>query len=409
LRNNLIDLVDANEDTFDATVSPAIFTLQKRDSKSSFSFNYIDGAKTDIQEYRSFVSELKPVDLGNEIVKRIELMKSTQGYRVKNQLYRDTFRSAIFEPTQANLRLHNQFMSRVRDVAEKWDSELRDVKTLKKNIDRVKQDHINQLSPGEITILGLLTIGGVGLQADKNAKRMAFLQGTEEAKELAERNPNFELNKRNENSYKYLDRVITEDRIADPSELSRDEQLNGIPNSQDKTWVPIEKGFKQSDLYYKPQAIYINWSRKSLDKIREHRYGILKNIEYYFQPGVFNSRGGFANLQARYTNNRAIDQTGNIFVPINSEVISVKYLVGILNSAIPIHITENFINSTGMETSDLRSIPIPIPNKEEEKKIEALVTEAIKAQKGEESRSLDTIHEEIKKSVNEIYKVDLDG
>jgi hypothetical protein len=305
------------------------------------------------------------------------------------------------------MRLHDQFMSRIRNTAEEWDTELRDVKTLKNNINRVKQNHVEKLSIGDITILGLLTIGGVGLQADKNARRMAFLEGTEEAKELADRNSDFELNARNENAYKYLDKVITEDLVADPSNLTTEEKLNGIDNSESATWVPIEKGFRQSDLYYKPSAVYINWSEDSLQKIQSHPNGILKNIDYYFEPGIFLSIGGFANLKARYTNDRAIDHTGNIFVPTVPEKLSVRYLTGILNSEIPIHITENFINSSGLETNDLRLIPIPIPTDEQRERVETLVGRAIEIQRGNQSKSLESIQTEVEEVVEQIYQVEL--
>lgn len=406
-RNELKDLIDASKNTFDANVSPAIFTIIKRSTEPAYSFNFIDATQTDIQDYRSFVSELRPYRLDETDVDDLDITQSSRGYRVNVSIYKNTFRAAFFEPTQTNLRLHEQFMSRIKDLAEQWSDELRDVKTLRNHTGRIMSGHINNLSSGDVTILGLLTIGGVGLQADKNAKRMAFLDGSENAAELKDRNPEFELNERNENTYKYLDTVITPDRVADPSDLSEEEQLNGISNSKKKTWVPIEKGFTSSDLYYKTETEYIDWSKESLKKIQEHPNGILKNIEYYFQPGVFNSIGGFANLQARYTDNRVIDHTGNIFVPVSSEIISVKYLVGILNSPIPTYITNNFINSTGMETSDLRAIPIPIPTKEQENKIESLVEDAISSQRGEESQPIEVIQEKINDAVTEIYQVEL--
>jgi hypothetical protein len=298
-------------------------------------------------------------------------------------------------------------MSRIKSLAEEWESELQDVTTLKNNAEKITQNHTSQLDTGDVSILGLLTLGGQGMTTDKNAKYMAFLEGTEEAEELADRNPEFKLNERNEEEYKYLDRVITKDRVADSSNLTSEEQLNGIDSSKTATWVPIEKGFRQSDLYYKSQVEYINWSEDSLQEIQSHRNGILKNIDYYFEPGVFLSIGGFANLKARYTNNRAIDHTGNIFVPTIPKKLSVKYLIGILNSEVPIHITENFINSTGLETADLRLIPIPIPTEDQRESVEMLVDRAIESQRGNQSESLESIQVEVEELVEQIYQVDL--
>ncbi len=407
-RNQLLDLLRANPDTFDATVEPAIFALQKRDPDSSHKFNYIDASETEIQEYRSFVRELDTFESDTERVKPLDLRDSSRGYRVRLQIYKDTLRSAFFEPTEMNLRLHDQFMSRIKGLAEEWESELQDVTTLKNNAEKITRNHISELDEGDVSIIGLLTLGGQGLTTDKNAKYMAFLEGTEEAEELANRNPDFELNERNENEYKYLDRVISKDRVADPSNLTSHEQLNGIDSSEKATWVPLEKGFRQSDLYYKSKVQYINWSKESLQEIQSHRNGILKNIDYYFEPGVFISRGGFANLRARYTNNRAIDATGSILAPTDRQKLSEKYLTGILNSEVPIHITENFINSTGMETADLRLIPIPIPTEEQRESVEALVDRAIESQRGNRSESLESIQTEVEEIVEQIYQVDLD-
>ncbi|MFD1585507.1 Eco57I restriction-modification methylase domain-containing protein [Halorientalis brevis] len=407
-QNKLLDLLRANPDTFDATVEPAIFALRKQNPDPSCKFNYIDASETEIQEYRSFVQELDSSKSGTERVEPLDLLDSSRGYRVRLQVYKDTLRGAFFEPTEMNLRLHDQFMSRIKGLAEEWEAELQDVTTLKNNVEKINRNHISELDAGDVSIIGLLTLGGQGLTTDKNAKYMAFLEGTEEANELANRNPDFDLNERNENAYKYLDRVISEDRVADSSNLTSDEQLNGIDSSEKATWVPIEKGFRQSDLYYKSKVEYINWSEESLQEIQSHRNGILKNIDYYFEPGVFISRGGFANLRARYTDNRAIDATGSILAPTDPQKLSVKYLTGILNSEVPIHITENFINSTGMETADLRLIPIPIPTEEQRESVETLVEEAIESQRGNRSESLESIQEEVEEIVEQIYQVDLD-
>jgi len=407
-RNQLLDLLRANPNTFDANVEPAIFVLKKQKPAASHKINYIDASDTDIQEYRSFVRELEPTNLDAERVKPLDLPSSSRGYRVQLEIYNDTLRSAFFEPTQMNLRLHDQFMSRIKGLAEKWEPELQDVTTLKNNTEKISEKHTTKLEVGDVSILGLLTLGGQGLSTDKNSKYMSFLEGTEEAEELAGRNPDFELNEHNENEYKYLDMVITEDKVADPSNLTSEEKLNGIDSSKGATWVPIEKGFRQSDLYYKSKVEYINWSRDSLEKIQSYRNGILKNIDYYFEPGVFLSIGGFANLKARYTNNRAVDHTGNIFTSTLPEKLSEKYLTGILNSEIPIHITESFINSTGMETADLRLIPIPIPTEKQRESVESLVDRAIEVQQGKSSESLESIQVEVEEIVKDLYQVNLD-
>ena len=136
-QNQILDLLRANPDTFEATVEPAIFALRKRNPETSHKFNYIDASETDIQEYRSFVRELDAFESDTERVAPLDLADSSRGYRVSLQMYKDTLRSAFFEPTATNLRLHDQFMSRIKDFAEEWESELQDVTTLKNNIEKI--------------------------------------------------------------------------------------------------------------------------------------------------------------------------------------------------------------------------------------------------------------------------------
>ena len=407
-RNELQLLLHANPNTFAAGVHPAIFALRKRESEADHLFNYIDASEVDIQQYRSLLADSAT---GNDISDRVvtlDLPRPTRGYYVATAVYQQTLRNAFFEPNAVNLRLHDQFMSRINTLIEEWDTEIQDSKTLEDNAERIQKAHLEGLSPGDVSILGLLTLGGQGLATDKNAKYMAFVEGTEDAELLADRNPDFEYNTRNENAYKYLDTVITQDRVADASTLSEDERLNGISGSRTKIWVPIEKGFTTSETYFKPNPEYIDWSTDAHRELKHNSGAYLKNLDYNFKPGIFVSIGGFANLRARYTEGRVIDHTGTILTPLDSAPISAKYLVGILNSDVTTHITENFINSSGMETSDLRLIPVPVPTDGERETIERLVDEAIEVRNGTASTSIDLIEERIEDTVEEIYRVNLD-
>jgi hypothetical protein len=401
-------LLRANPNTFDAAVHPAVFALRKGEPEDGHSFTYIDASEMDIQQYRSLLTESTNRNEASKRVVPLDLPRPAQGYYVETSIYQQTLRNAFFEPNAANLSLHDQFMSRINTLVEEWEAEIRDSKTLENNAERIRKEHLEDLSTGDVSILGLLTLGGQGLATDKNAKYMAFLKGSEEAELLADRNPDFEYNTRNENAYKYLDTVITQDRVAEASTLSDDERLNGISGPRAETWVPIEKGFTKSETYFKPNPEYIKWSTDAHRELKNNSGAYLKNLDYNFKPGVFISVGGFANLRARYTEGRVIDHTGTILTPSDSAPVSAKYLVGILNSDVPIHITENFINSSGMETSDLRLIPVPVPTDEERETIEQLVEEAIDARSGTTSASVDSIEKRIEDTVEDVYRVDLD-
>ncbi len=413
-QNRLLDLIKANPDTFDATVSPAVFSLRKGVSTEDYRFSFVDATNTNIDKYRSLVGQLierkesdSSVPSTEYNVSHLELEGESTGYIVPIRLYRMTLRQAFFEPNGANLTLHEEFMARINHLAKNWENAIRDSDTLEKNLSKISSDHLDGLSSGDVSILGLLTIGGVGLQTGNNEKYLAYIQGSESAEEVQNRNSDFEYNSTNTNAYSYISRVITDDRVADPSSLSDDEKLNGVESQSEQVWVPIEKGFRNSDVYYKPKTTYINWSRESVKTLQNDSTARWQGYDYFFREGFFSSRGGFSDLKVRYTKDSVIDSTGVLLSPINKETVSAKYLIGLLNSDLCEYITDTFINSSGKQATDMRHIPVPIPPQNKFEKVESLVDEAIEIQKGNGSRNLTKVQEDIDQVVEEIYDVRL--
>jgi len=409
-QNRLLDLLEANPDTFDATVSPAVFSLRKGFEEEDYSFSYVDATETGIEQYRSLIGQLikreesPPPETDDTYVRSLNLGGESSGYIVPIELYRTTLRNAFFEPTEVNLDIHKKHMSRITSLADTWEDSIRDSDTLEENLSRIKSDHIDGLEAGDVSILGLMTLGGVGLQTGSNEEYLAYIDGTESAEEVKRRNDDFEYVTKNENTYSYISRVIPESHVADVSSMSDSEKLNGISGSTDRTWVPVEKGFRQSDVYFKPREVYINWSEDGVEGIDEE--GLIRNVEYYFQPGIFSSRGGFSDLLVRYTNDAVIESTGVVLTPMEG-TISAKYAIGLLNSELCEHITDTFINASGKQATDMRHIPIPIPDAEDESRMIDLVDEAIGVKKGEVDKSLSEVQEEIDEFVENLYGVEL--
>jgi hypothetical protein len=406
--NKLMDLINSNSDTFDAAVSPAIFSLKKQKTETEYLFNYIDASGTKIEDYRGLITnqtqissesnaEVQPIDIGSDI----------DAYSVSIELYRRTLRQAFFKPNPINKSIHDKHMSRITTLAESWEDAIRDSDTLEENLSKIKSEHLDDLTSGDISILGLMTIGGVGLQTGNNDKYLAYIEGSEAASEIKERNDDFEYNVQNETQYSYVSRVIKQNKTADPSNLSEEEKLNGIPEHNGECWVPIEKGFNKSDIFYKPKTTYINWSREAVQQLQNSSAARWQGYDYFFREGIFSSRGGFSELKVRYTNNSVIDSTGVLLSPTEKDIVSAKYLIGLLNSDLCEHITDTFINSSGKQATDMRHIPVPIPTEREEEKITKLVDEAIEVQKGKSSKSMSNIQENINKKVGILYDISL--
>jgi hypothetical protein len=406
--NQLHNLLLSNPDTFDATVNPAIFSFSKQsDVPDSHNLQYIDATSTAISEYRSFIDPEFSQE-GSQTVENLQYDGKTRGYQVPLGIYRNSIRQNFFEPTEANLRLYEEFVKNVSEIHRKWEEVIQDSTNIEKNLDKIQNQHQSGLKPGSVSILGLLTTSGVGLQTGHNEEYLAYLDGTREAEKVKERNSEFEYVVKNENPFSWMSRVITPDHVADTTSLTDKEKQDGIDgDDDDAVWVPLEKGFVEDDLYFKNDVEYINWSEKSLRKLRNSDKAYLRNMDYNFSEGVCLSIGKFGNLFARYTNNRVIEHKCTILSPINDELVTSKYLTGILNSRVVVHLTENLINRISIEASDVRIIPIPIPTKKELSKISGLVESAIEVQKGESKKTIDEIQKKIDQTAAEIYGVDL--
>jgi len=157
--NQLHSLLLANPDTFDATVNPAIFSFSKQsDVPDSHSLQYVDATSTAISEYRSFIDP-EVTDGNDQTVVQLSYDGDTRGYRVPLGIYRNSIRQNFFEPTEANLRLYEEFVKNVSEIHREWEGVIQDSTNIEKNLGRIKNQHYSDLEPGSVSILGLLTAG----------------------------------------------------------------------------------------------------------------------------------------------------------------------------------------------------------------------------------------------------------
>jgi len=405
-QNELHELIRANPNTFDANVSPSIFSLQKSPPTSDHKITYVDATETSISEYRSLVGKLNnPRDSESTeetTCVNLGLKEPTRGYSIDLNIYKNTIRSAFFEPHEENMRLYENFIERIQYLSTEWEEEIQDSTNLEDNLDRIRDQHLSQITEGSVTLLGLVTLGGVGIQSGDVEEYTAYIDGSEDAEKIKQRNSNdFDYIRKNENTFRYRSRVIQDEHIRDPSTLSEKEKLTGIDGTWDgPTWVPIEKGFKQGETYYKETYEYVNWSEDAVEGIKQD--GLIKNIEYSFEEGILISTGGFSDLAVRYTNNRLIGAPLVIFTT-NMKNISPKYLVGVLLSEKVNRVAKTFLNSSGMQTTDIRHIPIVVPTEKQKESIEALVDEAINCRKGSAERGIEAVKSDIAEEVEELY------
>ena len=424
--NRLIDLLRANSDTFDAAVHPAIFTMRKESAADKeYSFEYIDSENTRIEEYRALVSRDRTTRDGFKLRKESEELANAESssieiYRAPITIYRESLRCAFFEPTDENLNLYEYLITPAKQLYNRWEDEIRDSETLEENLENIRQNHLESLQPGNVSLLGLLTTGGQGLATGSNDDYLAYIDGTASAEKVKDRNDEFSYIDKNKNQYSWMSRVIRPEDIADFENISDKDKLEGITSESGGTWVPIVKG--KGDSFYTPITEYINWSEDSVKKLRNSDRAYLKNLDYNFREGIFAAGQGTGNPTFRYTNNAVIDHSGNILVPVFEET-SAKYLNGLLNSKYIQIIIKEFINGTvNTQIQDMRILPIVVPTTEQRANMEDLVDEAIAIRADEVNnidpvadlnidsieitRSLSEVTDEINELVREIYSIE---
>lgn len=420
-QNKLAELIRANPDTFNSTVNPAIFSLQKGSPPEEHSISYVDATNTVTEKYRHFVESLgaqseegKTTGIQKKHgIKEITLPDSASGYSVKLDIYRNTLQNAFFDPTGKNMELYETVMSDARGLYDRWSNEVRDSATVRDNLEKITSEHVGRLDPGDTSVLGLLTLGGVGLHTGSNEEYISYLDGTEAAEKLKSRNNDFAYREKNENKYSWISRVIESKDIAEVSELTEKEKKTGISGT-DRVWVPITKGKGKS--FYSMSTEYINWSEDSVERIGQT--GLHRNREFYFSEGIFAVGQGTGDPSFRYTNNCVIEHSGNILVP-HTDKVSTLYLLGILNSGFSHYLIDQFINHTvNTQLTDFRTLPVIIPTNEQMSQMESLVEEAISIRVGEgeiaepmidiapqNRRGIDEVISDIDELVTNIYGI----
>ncbi|MFB6158324.1 MAG: Eco57I restriction-modification methylase domain-containing protein [Candidatus Nanohalobium sp.] len=391
LSNGLKEITLSNENTFDATVKPAIFLARKTEAESSDLIRFNDAREKDISNYTLLVTE----------------SFSENSYFIEKGKYDEAFRKAFFPPTEENLRFFERFNSKLSSLENDWEDAIRDSETVEENLDEIRENHFNDLAEGDTTILGLNAVGGQGINTGDNEEFIAYIEGTDGAQEVKDRNENFEYEKKNEKTYKWLSRVVKEESIhkLEGKKVTEKEKENGFKTESDYYWVPLEKGFKESDVYYRPQKNVINWSEEAVEEMREA--GTMRNLRYQFEECLFISCGGTGDeFRVRMIKDSVATSAGVIFNPINDQM-SVKYLLGLLNSDVIRHLVTNFINNTvNVAITDIRYVPIVIPDDNQEQEVIDIVSDIIEKRKdGEEIKDLER---NLNSKVSEIYGVELD-
>lgn len=402
----------------------------------------------------AMIQKQKP--LVNHIVNVLDGKKnliSPLNFSIEQKVYNNAPNKVLFIPNDYNKKIYERLGKKVNELLNQWWTRI----STSKNIEKFKRDleeYRNNLKPSDVTLLGLITEGGVGIQTANNGKFVGVLENTKWADNVLKQRPekllladkfcNKEgirtkqdaqdfLSKLDEKEIRdlfdnlkekygrdifgqgWLFRIVSEDEIADVNLLTEDEKLNGIKGN--KTFVPYDKGDKDGNRWYAPTPYYIDWSRENVKFFKENSgkkgegMPVVRNQQFYFREGFCWTDVNSTYLKSRLKDNGVYDVlTMSLFT---TSWIPDWYFVCLINSKFISEYVDDFINSTShFQINDARQLPVIIPTLEQLNTFEQIFNNAYKTQKEkfenkisyvEAEAQLSEIQKELDALVEEMY------
>jgi methylase of polypeptide subunit release factors len=409
--------------------------LQLVDTANPFESPMVDTCITIVKKTDNNNNSILVIDAKNNFEKR-------QVYKVSSTIFNDVVNNVFFIPNDFNLRVYEKLGKPLKKLMDRWWNFISTSKNIGK-YQNILDEYRNNLKPGDITLLGLITEGGQGLATANNGKYVGVLEGTKYAERVEQdrpkklwefiqkKNPKEISRFKNNNEVEiylsslteieirnlfdklkekygrdifgqgWLYRIVTKDELADVVALTDDEKLNGIKGK--KTFVPYDKGDKEGNRWWAPTPYYIDWSRENVKFLQEDPKARWQGYQFYFREGfcwTFTLNEYSEYFKARIKEKGVFDVNAmSLFSILNN--ISEKYIVSLINSYFVFYFKRIFINSTsGFQINDARQIPIIIPSKEQLKEFESIFNRAVSVQKQKFSNKI--TEQEAEKRLNEI-------
>ena len=442
LNNEIITIMNTSSNTFEAMVDTCVFIAKKNeqvDPNRLFNFSNAD------------------IESNNDIQSKIN-------HSVSQNYYLNTVNSVFFIPTSRNKQIHKRFNNDVKTLMDTWWSKIRTSEEIEKNSTEL-QNYRDSLKPGDVTLLGLISDGGVGLQTGDNGMFVGYIDSYKNVEKIKlsrvkklfefldstkldtddnnifhglgsfESIKNFVDQKSEQELWKILDnlklkygrrifgkgfmyRIIAENMIANLSELSEHEKKYGIKGT--RTFVPYDKGDKEGNRWFLQTPYYIDWSEETVSYFKENSgkkgtgMPVLRNPQFYFKEGFCWSDIHTLLIKSRLNSRTAYDVKSMSLFPLNK--INSSYIIVVLNSLFASHLLDTFINNTSTcQINDMRQFPIIVPSDYQISEANRIAYEAIEIQNQKFSRKISEneadqqlliIQEKVDSLVNEIYGID---
>ena len=429
LTNRILEIIRTKNVFENAMVSPAILIMYKKDTKNN--------------DYKICFKDAN-ADFLSPVVRYCNA-----------SIYRNVLNNTFFYPNESNLRIYNKYGRIVNELYRKWWDKIGTSKKIAKNAEELAL-YRQTLSAGDITLLGCLTDGGVGLQTGNNGKYIAVRKSTKWAKNIQLSRPKklkeaietykiheladikdaqaylngmseIEIARLFDNLKEkygrdifgqgYIYKIIDDNEIADVDSLSDEEKENGISPDK-KYYVPYDKGDKDGNRWYLETPFAIAWTKENVRffKTNSGKKGegmpVVRNQAFYFKEGFCWSNVLTTYIKCR-KKNKTVHSTESMTLFSLSKSVPEYYLICILNSSFAAKFVDSFVNTTShFTTGDAKLVPIIIPCEDELKVFKKMYDYAIETKISEFNNTLNlsesdiilkNIQEDIDRNVLSLY------
>ncbi len=414
------------------------------DTANPFQSAMVDTCVISVQKNTAQTKDIQFLKVENDYAQPIS-------FSVSKEIYQNAVNNVFFIPTIENLSIYTKYNPIVKKLIDEWWAKI----NTSKNITKYQKElevYRNNLQPGDVTLLGLITDGGQGLATANNGKYVGVLEGAKEAVKTKEsRNKKFiefitkakiteygsdkakiqsYLNGLSEQEIRklfdglkekhgrdifgqgFLYRIVSKDEIKNVKEMTDEEKRNGLGGSQ--TFVPYDKGDKDGNRWYLRTPYYIDWSTENVSFLKQDPKARYQGYQFYFRAGFCWSDIHTVLIKTRLKEASVHDVKSMSMFAI-SESVSDKFLICLLNSTFISNYDFSFVNGTQtFQINDARQLPIIIPTQNQLTEFESIFDRAYAIKKDQfdgnmtnvvADQKLQEIQKELDKKVLKLYEL----
>ncbi len=184
-------------DPFDATVDAALFVAQKAAPAPGHRFRFVqarplrraDGSRTEPDKRleqlppAAAIAWHEPATPLPQGEVRHAVPAELRVHDLPLALPLAAHKRVFFEPRPGTLTLFARFNESVKKLVDDWWPKIEDSRKFAASLPDLQAYH-QTLRPGDITLVGLIAEGGQGMRTANNARFLAYLEGTPQARDL---------------------------------------------------------------------------------------------------------------------------------------------------------------------------------------------------------------------------------